>query len=71
MEILAPNTKGSAMKNLLLLKTLLLTAALTLPNACAVIIEGSFNGTVRSFTNGAAEIDIAGYWDKTIIKYRF
>ena len=54
------------MKNLFLVKIVLLTTALTITNAYAVIIEGSFNGTVRSFTNGAEDVDLAGYWDNVI-----
>lgn len=46
-----------------LVKSLLLAATLTVTNASAVIIEGSFNGTVTSFTNGFEDLGLAGYWD--------
>lgn len=55
--------KGSIMKNINIVKGLFLMVMLATANVYAVIIEGSFSGKVRSFTNGAPEIDIAGYWD--------
>jgi len=51
------------MKKMYLLKMLMLTTAFAVTNAHAVIIEGSFNGTVKSFTNGAEDVNLAGYWD--------
>ena len=51
------------MKKLHLFALLLVTTALAATNAHAVIIEGSFNGTVKSFTNGAEDVNIDGYWD--------
>lgn len=32
-------------------------------HAHAVIIEGNFNGVVRTFTNGVEDINVAGYWN--------
>ncbi len=51
------------MKKFLLLKCSLLATALLATNVYAVLIEGSFQGTVRTFNNGIEDIGITGYWD--------
>lgn len=51
------------MKNVNLTSSLALAVALSAPNAFAVIIEGSFKGTVRDFVNGTDGTGYSGYWD--------
>lgn len=51
------------MKNVNLISSLALAVALSAPNALAVIIEGSFKGTVRAFVNGNEAVGYSGYWD--------
>ncbi len=51
------------MKSIFNLKMLLLCVTLIATHAHAIIIEGSFSGAVRSFSNGVEEIEVTGYWD--------
>lgn len=51
------------MKKLFIIKSLLLASTLITTNAYAVLIEGHFSGTVRTFENGAEDAGIEGYWD--------
>lgn len=51
------------MKKIFLVNILLLIVSLMATNTYALILEGSFRGTVRTFTNGAEDINLTGYWD--------
>jgi len=55
--------KGLTMKKLFIIKSLLLATILITTDAYALLIEGSFYGKVRTFSNGAEDINLTGYWD--------
>lgn len=55
------------MKINIIFKSLLLTLTLISTHSQAVIIEGNFTGTVRSFENGTEDGTFTGYWDNVSI----
>ena len=55
------------MKINIIFKSLLLTLIVISLHSQAVIIEGNFTGTVRSFQNGTEDGTFTGYWDNVSV----